>query len=76
MSRRRTQKKKKNDLLGIVMITFAFAVFAAGGYFLYQSNKSLVARDKISNCRLDGAVVKETVLLIDTTDSLNPTPYV
>ncbi|MDP5129318.1 MAG: hypothetical protein NWQ54_00445 [Paraglaciecola sp.] len=75
MSRRRAQKKKKNDVLGSVMIAVAFAVFAVGGYFLYENNKNLVARDKSTNCRVDGVVTSETVLLVDTTDSVNPTQY-
>jgi hypothetical protein len=75
MSRRRAQKKKNSDFFGSVMIVAALVVFAIGGYFLYDNNKNLIARDKSSNCRLDGIVTNETVLLVDTTDSVNPTQY-
>ena len=57
------------------MIAAALAVFAVSWYFLNENNKNFVVRDKSSNCRVDGVVTNETVLLIDTTDSVNPTQY-
>lgn len=75
MSRRKTNKKKKDDLLGYILIIFSAIFFAVGGYYFFSESQKLVHRNKEDNCRIDGVVVKESVLLVDTTDSVNPTQY-
>lgn len=75
MSRRRTNKKKKDDLIGVLLISIALVALVVGGYYFFSENKKLVSRSKEDNCRADGFVAKESVLLVDTTDSVNPTQY-
>lgn len=75
MSRRRANKKKKDDFIGVVLIAIALVVVFVGGYYFFSENKKLVSRNKEDNCRVDGFVAKESVLLVDTTDSVNPTQY-
>lgn len=75
MSRRKANKKKKDDFHGYLLIAFSIVVLTIGGYYLFSENQKLVARDKEDNCREDGFVAKESVLLVDTTDSVNPTQY-
>ncbi|MCU8071005.1 hypothetical protein [Shewanella sp. SM32] len=75
MSRSRANKKKRDDLYGILLITFAIMVFVAGFFFFIDVSKNQVLRDEKDNCRIDGFIAKESVLLVDTTDSVNPTQY-
>lgn len=75
MSRRKINKKKKDDFLGYVMIAFSTIVLSVGGYYFLSESQKLVSRNKEDNCRNDGVVARESVLLVDTTDSVNPTQY-
>lgn len=75
MSRRKASKKKKDDFYGVLLITFSFIILTAGGYYLFSESQKLVSRNKEDNCRKDGFVAKESVLLVDTTDAVNPTQY-
>lgn len=57
------------------MIAFTVIVLISGGYYLHHERQQTVLRDKNDNCRVDRFVSKESVLLVDTTDSVNPTQY-
>ncbi|MDL3986887.1 hypothetical protein [Shewanella xiamenensis] len=75
MSRRKASKKKKDDFYGILLIAFSICILTLGGYYLFTENQKFISRNKEDNCRKDGFVTKESVLLVDTTDSVNPTQY-
>lgn len=75
MSRRQNKKKKKAEFIGYLMIAFTVIVLISGGYYLHHERQQTVLRDKNDNCRVDGLVSKESVLLVDTTDAVNPTQY-
>jgi hypothetical protein len=75
MSRRKTNKNNKKDTYGVLLIAFTLSILAAGFYYYVDENNNKILRDKEDNCRLDGYVAKESVLLVDTTDSVNSTQY-
>jgi hypothetical protein len=75
MSRRKAAQKRKDDFLGVALIVFSAMAVGLGIYFYMDQSQKHISRNKEDNCRIDGVVIKETVLLVDTTDSVNPTQY-
>jgi hypothetical protein len=73
MSQRRRRNKKKADTQGKLLIFLASLVLLSIAYGIYILNSKYVKRDDISMCREDGYVIKESVFLIDATDSFNDT---
>lgn len=71
MASKKKNKKRKDDLQGWIFIVLGVAIFS-GIVVFYNLNKSN-HHDRSENlCRNDGFVTKENLVLIDATDSYNP----
>ena len=66
----RSRKKKRDDLLGILIITFivAVSIFAFSKIFIYEKEKIVINKDTF--CPEDGPYSK-TIVILDLSDSLN-----
>lgn len=67
----RASRKRRDDLLGLVILGSVFIVFAIGYGMYSKAKKAQVPLDSVTLCPLDGPS-GVTVLLIDRTDPLGP----
>ncbi|OLQ70825.1 hypothetical protein BIT28_15550 [Photobacterium proteolyticum] len=71
MSRSRRNKKKVAKQKGMLITMFAFVIILAFGYIYWDISKNSIIRDSETMCRTDDYISKDTVLLIDATDSFS-----
>lgn len=67
------RKKKKAAQTGKILLGLGFFIVAVFAVYVIQLKQSVVNRDKITQCRLDGKIARETALVIDATDSFSAT---
>ncbi len=67
ISRKRRNKTKK-DQQGYLIIFIGAVFVVMFTFFYYEHAANINTRDKVTLCRDDGVVSKETVILVDSTD--------
>ena len=75
MSRRSRRKKTTNNNLPIAIIALVVMLLCV---FVYQYTKAVqrtIKTDKITNCRSDGFLPRDTVILIDATEAVSEAQF-
>jgi hypothetical protein len=76
MSNLRKQRIRNAQRNGLIMIVTACSIIIAATYFVFNIKLNTTERDAATNCRIDGHVAKETILILDATDPISSTQQI
>jgi len=71
MSKKAKQKKKNDQIKGSIILGFVGLLAIWFGFSLYDANDKFIELHPETNCRIDGVSPRETVILLDSTESLS-----